>query len=207
MGDEKMPENLLESLYHGKEEIYLEYKADIAWSNRPKMLEIVKTILALANLRDGGIILIGVKDDGERIGLTDENYNSFSHDYINQFLDGRVNQAIQCKVEKHEHKDKKDNKIKKFVSIQVAESQEFPAIYIGKQELFDTNKDPFSNNIALRQGALYIRNKTNIGNKETKSLLEWQELIERTIRKYKKETMRRSETEIEENFFDKELTI
>jgi len=204
-----IPENLKEALYHGREEVYLEYKGNVAWSDKVKMLEIVQTIFALSNERDGGIIVIGVKDDGTREGLSDENYNSYSHDQINQYLNNRGNQPVQCKVEKIEHKDIEDKRLKKFVFIQVSESKEFPLVYVGRQESKNEDAPAKNSNIGLRTGALYIRNKLNNGNKEVTRTDEWQELIERTYKKFEKETIRRfSIIKSEEiNPFDKELKI
>ncbi len=196
------------ALYHGKEETYLEYKGDIVWTSRPKMLEIVKSIFALSNEREGGIIVIGVKDNGTREGLSDNNFNSYSHDQINQYLNNRGNQSIQCKVEKIEI-DVDDDRLKKFVFIQVLECKEFPLIYVGHQELINEKAPAQNNNIGLRTGALYIRNKLNVGNKEISTIHEWQELIERTYKKFEKETVRRYSVikNKETNPFDKELKI
>lgn len=204
-----IPEDLKTALYHGKEEVYLEYKGNVAWFDRIKRLEIVEAIFALSNERGGGIIVIGVNDDGVREGLSDDNYNSYSHDEINQYLTNRGNLPIRCKVEKFKHLDIKDKKIKKFVFIQVSESREFPLVYVGHQELKNTRVHAYNKNIGLRTGALYIRNKSNIGNKEISTIHEWQELIERTYKKFKKETTRRySVIKSEEvNPFDKELKM
>ena len=205
----KIPKNLQGYLCHGKEEIYLEYKGDVSWDDRKTKLQIVQTILALSNNKDGGVIVIGVKDNGELIGLSENNFHSFSHDKLNQFLQGKTNQPVECILSKYEEKDPRSSEIKKFVFIQVAESREFPVIYIGPTEFINKEAGNFLDNIGLRQGALYIRNKYNIGNKEISTTEEWQELIERTYRKYEKETLRRyniiDKTDI--NPFDKELTI
>jgi len=204
-----IPENLINALYHKKEETYLEYKGDVPWSDRAKMLEIIQTIFALSNEKGGGIIVVGVKDDGERSGLSDSNYHSYSHDIINQYLTGRSNQPIQCKLEKFGHMDIDDKKEKKFVFIQVNESKEFPLVYIGHQELINQSVPSYNDNICLRTGALYIRNQSNIGNKEIITVHEWQELIERTYKKFEKETIRRYSKIKEEdvNPFDRELKI
>ena len=157
-----IPESLIDALYHNKEENNLEYKGNVAWTDRVKMLEIIQTIFALSNEQDGGIIVIGVKDDGTREGLSGDNYNSYSHDRINQYLTGRGNQPIRCKIEKFEHVDIKDKEVKKFVFIQVLESKEFPLVYIGNQEFKNQNVQTFNNSSGLRTGALYIRNKSNV---------------------------------------------
>lgn len=204
-----IPKELEDALYHGQEEVYLEYKGDISWNTREKRLEIIKTILALSNEREGGIIVIGIDKNGKRIGLSEENYNSFSHDKLNQYLEGKTNQPISCKLSKFEIEDKIDNKLKKFVFIQVSEIREFPVIYIGPTELKNENEKAYLENIALRKGALYIRNKQHIGNKEISTTQEYQDLIERTYKKYERETIRRYSI-IKRNKFDpysKEITI
>ena len=210
IGDEnKLPEIFYNALYNGHEEPYLEYKGDVDWSNRGKMLEIIKTIFAISNEKDGGIIVIGVHDDGRRLGLSDENYNSYSHDTINQTIDNRGNQPLECKVDKVEHKDKDDGNLKKFVFIQVTECKELPLVYTGAQELENKQAPAMNSNIALREGALYIRNKRQNGNKEIQTTDEWQELIERTYKKYQRETKRRASI-IEGNQanpFDEELNL
>lgn len=205
----RLSENLQDAIYHGHEEIYLEYKGDVPWSSNPKKIEIIQTIFALSNQKDGGIIIIGINNNGVRVGLSDKNYNTYSHDEINQCLANKGNQPILCKVEKIEHTDLEDNQVKKFVIIQVSESKEFPLIYIGHQKLYNETAQPLNSNIALRTGALYIRNKLNIGNKIIENIHEWQELIERTHRKFEKETIRRSSiiSKDKQNPFDKELKI
>ncbi len=72
MGNESLPEELLLALRNGKEETYLEYKGNVSWRDDPKKLEIVQTIYAMANKREGGIIVIGVEDNGTRVGLSDD---------------------------------------------------------------------------------------------------------------------------------------
>jgi predicted HTH transcriptional regulator len=209
--DKIIPEVLLEALYHGTEEPYLEYKGDVSWGDKAKKLEVVQTIFALSNERGGGIIIIGVADNGDRVGLTEENYGSYKHDTINQYLDGRGNQPVKCKVSKFVHKtEEEEGDDINLVFIQVSETKEFPLVYIGPQEIRsdDGPKDKKSN-IGLRNGALYIRNKLNVGNKEIITQDEWQELIERSIKKFEKESIRRYSMvkDKAENPFDKELKI
>ena len=209
MGNETLPEELSQALYHGKEEAYLEYKGNFSWRDNPKKFEIVQTILAMANKREGGIIVIGVEDAGGRIGLSEENYNSYSHDQINQYLEGKCNQSISCKVSNIEHQEEGVPDSKKFVFIQVKETREFPLVYTGGLCVFNSDVPGYGPNVALRRSAIYVRNTSSVGNKEIETVEEWQELIERTYGKYEKETLRRAETVggSDSNPFDEELNI
>lgn len=208
--DEKnLPRELLERLRHGREETYLEYKGDVPWSDRKKMLEILQTIFALSNEQGGGTIVIGVKDNGERIGLSEENFSTYSHDKINQRLKGKTNQNIHCKVTKHRVRMEDKDTEKNFVFIEIAESKEFPLVYTSGLEKFNPSVKSYGENIALRASALYMRNQNENGNKEIETTEEWQNLIERTFAKYERETLRRYSTIRDEkrNPFDEELKI
>ena len=96
------------ALYHGREETNIEYKGDVPWTNRKKEREIMQSIFAMSNEEDGGIILIGVADDGTRTGLSTANFATYSHDTINRRIENKGNQPIACKVDKITLKDKVD---------------------------------------------------------------------------------------------------
>jgi len=197
-----LPEELKQYVIHGQEEVYLEYKGDVSWQDRGKKLEIIQTVFALANEKGGGVIVIGINDDGKIEGLSDANLSSYSHDRLHQTLLNKGNQLIECRLEKFEYG------AGKIVVIQVSETKEFPLVYIGETERINEQVDGYTSNIGLRKGALYIRNKQNIGNKEIETTQEWQEIIERTYKKYEAETIRRSSAlGIAKNPFDKELTL
>jgi len=191
MKKNEVPEAFIDDLYFGEERIDLEYKGDIPWSSRNKKFEIIKTIFAMANQRDGGAIVIGVKDNGERIGLSPENYNSYPYEGINNFINARTNQPVYCKMKKYIHTDKENRKKNKFVYIQITPCKEIPVIYTGKQELNNNAREPYLSNISLRTGALYIRNEITMGNKEISSPQEWKKLLEEKVREWKRETVRR----------------
>lgn len=202
---EQIPSNLRDTLLHGREETYLEYKGDVPWTDRAKKLEIVKTIFALANERNGGIIVIGVKDDGRVVGLSNTNYQSYSHDSLNQYLSGRTNQEIGCKLARYEYTDGVDEV--RVVFIQVSECREFPLVHVGSTETINLAEGAYPENIGIRNGALYIRNRREVENKEIKTTAEWQEMIERTYRKYERETMRRLSVVAPADPYVGELTI
>lgn len=201
-----LPEELQQYVTHGQEEVYLEYKGDVSWQDKGKKLEIIQTIFALANGKGGGVIVVGVNDKGEVVGLSDANYSSYSHDHLHQSLSSKGNQPVECKLQGFEYSGA--DSVKKIIVIQVSETKEFPLVYVGQTEKINEQVDGFSKNIGLRNGALYIRNKQNVGNKEIETIQEWQEIIERTYKKYEGETIRRhSILGIPSDPYDNELTI
>ena len=207
--EEDLPIVISEHLRHGSEDTYLEYKGDIPWTDRKKQLEVLQTIFALANEKGGGAIVIGVEDNGNISGLSESNFSTYSHDKVNMRLRGKTNQDIQCKLNKYNVIMKDNGKEKRIVFIEVAESKEFPLIYLGGQELIDREIKPYGSNVALRSSALYIRNQNENGNKEIETIEEWGNLIERVFNKHEKETLRKYYIirPKNENPYDKELKI
>ncbi len=89
-------------VFHGREERNLEYKSDIKWENAVIKAKLTKTILSMCNIRDGGVIIIGVTEKDETFeptGITEENFNSFKQDdisvYVNEFADPYVEVSVK----------------------------------------------------------------------------------------------------------------
>ena len=116
--------------------------------------------------------------------MIEENFHSFDHDGLSEKVEGKFNQPIGFKLDKFEIKEGR------FIFIQVDESREVPTVYIsGAQRAIEGN---LSSDLILREGALYVRTRNPVGNREIQTVQEWHELIERTYRKYERETLRRS---------------
>jgi hypothetical protein len=82
-------ELILELIRQGNENRNLDYKGAFSWATAANDVkcEIVKDILAFANTRDGGKILIGVEDKTGAIeGLTEEQSASFDQTRFNDFI-------------------------------------------------------------------------------------------------------------------------
>ncbi|MGB2696865.1 MAG: RNA-binding domain-containing protein, partial [Candidatus Zixiibacteriota bacterium] len=63
MKDQNPPQKeLLELVKSGREERNLEYKASKDWKDHTTKAKITKTILGMANIRDGGVIVLGVEE-------------------------------------------------------------------------------------------------------------------------------------------------
>lgn len=57
----------------------------MSWNDELTKLKLTKSILAMSNIRDGGMILIGVNQDGNKFhleGLNKEHEKSYNYDLI-----------------------------------------------------------------------------------------------------------------------------
>jgi len=168
-------EELLQLISHGREERNLEFKGRVHWNDINVKSKITKTILAMSNLRDGGIIIAGVEQDNENfipVGLEDEMLNTFKQDdissYVNEFADPFVEITIS-----HEECENL-----KYAIIQIKEFSEIPTI---------CKRDGENN---LRRGAIYIRPRRKIESVEVPSQAEMREILdiatEKILKKFKR---------------------
>src|SRR3989344_7044149 len=119
----QLPEDLYPFVTRGQEQPNLEYKGDVSWHDREMKLKIVQTIFALSNQEQGGVIVVGVDNQGKVIGLSEQNCSSFSHDDLNRHLLNKGNQPIKCDLEPFLYST--DGEGKKIVIIQVSETDEY----------------------------------------------------------------------------------
>jgi hypothetical protein len=174
---------ILELILHGREERNLEYKSGENW--RDIKFKIIKTILAMSNIRDGGTIVIGVSQSRDAFipsGFSLTDLDSYSQDTIaanaNEFSDPYT-EVIVMKVP-HEGKN--------FVVIQVEEFSELPVI---------CKKD----GDGLRKGAIYTRPRRMHETAEIPSQTEARELLDIATEKSIRSTyarIRRANLEVSE---------
>src|SRR3990172_7159792 len=89
-------------IQHGHEERYLEYKGAMTWKDDGTKVVVARAIMAMSNLRDGGVIVVGVKEvDGcmwKPEGLTAEQASSFKQDTLDAWVNERADPAAQFTV-------------------------------------------------------------------------------------------------------------
>jgi len=192
-------EEIIEYIIHGKEETYLEYKASIKWFKKPRKnkdkvanAKIIRTILAMANNQNGGVIVIGGKEkrNGEitPLGISKTNSDSFKYDDMSRYIRTICSPQVQFKITRDTLNV--NGTIRRFVVIQVTESQEFPVVST-KLIRYNDAEAAYPDNVLLRQNAIYIRSKSPIESREISTMQEWQELIYRTMDKSKRELLKR----------------
>ena len=82
-------------IFAGREDRSREYKRSFPWeraTHGETLAKVVKSILAISNLRDGGHIVIGVNEDANSngryipVGVKTEHVATFSHDKVADFV-------------------------------------------------------------------------------------------------------------------------
>jgi predicted HTH transcriptional regulator len=159
---------LVEFITHGREERNLEYKASLDWADEDAKAKLTKSALAMANIRDGGAVVLGVRKHGEQYtpeGMHPEHAHSFTQDgvaaHVSEFADPFVELTIS-----HVPYDGKN-----FVVIQVEEFAELPVI---------CRKDGREN---LRRGAVYTRSRRMHETAEVRSQAEMREILDMAVEK------------------------
>jgi hypothetical protein len=159
----------------------LDYKEGFTWSkeNRDKQFELIRDILAMANTRDGGTIILGVKDDTrELVGVSQEIWDSFDQSSVaemaHRYGKPKVNiQVIKTEVQK-----------KRVVAFMVTEFEDVPIICADTITMKLNNQRPI-----LRKSAVYIRTSAAI-TEEISSDQDMRELLSRAMLKRGDELLR-----------------
>jgi len=163
----KLPPDLLEYVRHGREERNLEYKERLNWSKKGDQHKLVKAALAMSNIRDGGVIVVGVKADGSPVGLAKTEAMSLQHDSVAPVINEYAEPYSSLIVTVGHDPDDPD---RWFVVIQVREFDEYPVICK-------------RNGIDLRGGALYTRSTKMHASAEVSSVAEMKEILDLAIEK------------------------
>lgn len=174
------PEEIREIIFHGKEEINIEYKDSLPWDHGGHC-KILPAILAMANTKNGGDIIIGVKELAggafDFVGMEDSHMQKYSNDNISRVIVQYVSPMIDFEYHKDYVEDKGEQKF--FIVIRVRESIQ-PVICTKKLQNSTGGGDNAAN-LALRKNALYIRSRAPIGSREVASESELRDLIERGV--------------------------
>jgi predicted HTH transcriptional regulator len=127
----------------------LDYKAGFAWTkdSRDKKYELVRDLIALANTKDGGRVIFGVRDgDCELVGVATDVYESVDASSVVQMLHDNAAPQVRCSIYKREINGKK------VIVFDVAEFDETPIICTNGIVSADGSK-----RVILRQAAVYVR--------------------------------------------------
>ncbi len=88
-------EQLIPLIHLGREERFIEYKESLPWDDLK--FKITKTAMGMANIRDGGTIIIGITQTGSeflRNGINEEHMATYDVDEILAFINRFANNTI-----------------------------------------------------------------------------------------------------------------
>jgi hypothetical protein len=130
----------------------IDAKGPVEWDGGETSAGLAKDILALANCRDGGVIVVGKSElqPGKfRLdGLSDEQAASFETTKVATWINNYCSPHVHLVCYRHEHDGKQ------FIVIAVSEFHDVPVICTKQFELPSTGK---SNKVILRKGTVYVR--------------------------------------------------
>lgn len=138
----------------------IDFKESAAWESLK--LRLIRTILAMGNLRDGGVIIIGASerdDTWELTGISHEHLAAYDFDDITDAINKYASPPMQIEIVLVKYRSDKE-----FLAFQVKEFESLP--YICK------NNAPNGNRL-LREGEVYIRPP---GKPQTKKISNAQEM-------------------------------
>jgi len=162
-------EALLELVCHGREERNLEYKRSLSWNEPASKAKLAKSSMAMANLPDGGVIVIGVEKRGEAceaVGMEQGHIESFRQDDVMQYVNEKYADPY---VELTVTSVSKDNK--SFLVIQVQAFAQLPVI---------CKQDGLEN---LKRGALFTRSRAKCETVQVRSQTEMREILDVAVDK------------------------
>ena len=136
----------------------VDFKQSIKWKDY--RIKFAETIMAMSNLRDGGIVIIGVSEedgDWKPKGITNKDLTTYDPDDMIDFVNKYASPVVNFDVVRHEV-----DKLQ-FLIISIREFESEPVVC--KR---DYKKD-------LRRGTIYIR---PIGKPETRAIQNAEELRE-----------------------------
>lgn len=155
--------NLCDHVYFGKEDRRREYKAPMPWTDELSRAKITKAILAMSNIKDGGVIVVGMRELEDETfspdGLSDADASTFTHDdiagYVKDYADPYVEftvRQITCDG-------------KRFACIQVKEFDESPVV---------CKRD----GRGLEKGRIYTRPRTKNESAPVSSYAEMRDILD-----------------------------
>jgi hypothetical protein len=130
----------------------IDAKGPMAWDGGEAAAGLTKDILALANCRDGGVIVVGKEESqpGTFVlsGLTDPQASSFETTKVATWVNNHCSPPVSVVCYRQEHQGRP------FVVIAVSEFHDIPVICTKQFEVPGAGKSP---KVLLRKGTVYLR--------------------------------------------------
>jgi predicted HTH transcriptional regulator len=171
-------EDLAEFIGVGREQRHVEFKVGGPLAptgddnDRLLFAKVVRAIIAMANLGNGGRVILGVAERvGQLVpeGISAEEADTWRYDRLADLLRGYADPPVEFDIGRCELDGKT------FLVIEVAEFADLP-ILCRKGLAFRPKGE--RDQVLLREGALYVRGKAKIESVEVSSVAEMREVIE-----------------------------
>jgi hypothetical protein len=165
LGHKKLHDRVYNALDRCQESKSVDFKESEPWDTLKWQL--IRTIIAMGNLRDGGIIVIGASERGdtwELTGIESTHLNTYDVDIIIDTLTKYASPPIRIEIVLVNYRNGKD-----FLAIQVHEFNDAP--FVCK----NNGPDNFKN---LRAGDFYVRPSGKPRTTKVTSVDDMQELLE-----------------------------
>jgi predicted HTH transcriptional regulator len=166
---------LYELVSIGEQRRNVEIKRSMSWNNPNTKAKIVKVILAMSNIRDGGYLIFGFEENGDSylpVGINEDDLNSFDYDDVKSHVARFADPYVAFSMEIIEDED--DGK--KFIVFTIKEFEEVPVI---------CKRNGLEN---LREGDIYTRSRRLPSTTKVPTQSEMREImdlgIEKGIRKF-----------------------
>jgi predicted HTH transcriptional regulator len=147
MAEQNSLDDLNSLIQWPREERNLEFKRSMDWADTTTKAKLTKSVLAMANVRDGGHIVLGVErqsdDSYVAVGMQPDHFRSFVQDQISSHLSEYADPYVEATLIKHLVNGRM------FCVIRVGEFAELPAV---------CKKDGLEK---LHRGATYTRSPAN----------------------------------------------
>ena len=157
-------DNLREAIAIGREQRGIEFKGPGVRTEKAFQVKIIRAVLGMANKPGGGVVVIGVDDNGTTLqatGLSKSELATWTYDDFASNVSNYADPYVDFNLGVVEM-DKKS-----FVAIETKQFDELPII---------CKKDSFN---VLRNGALYVRRKGKNETVEVPSHVEMREVVTR----------------------------
>ena len=194
-GHKMLHERVYNALDRCQEAQGIDFKESAPWDNLKN--RIVKTALAMGNLRDGGVIIVGASERGsswDLTGISPEHLETYDVDTIIDTINKYCSPYVELDIVLVKYQNKQD-----FLAIQIREFIDTPLLC--KKEGPD----------GLLEGAVYIRPPGVARSTRVMNASQMHDLLELAAEKRARRILEVSRrvglviSETTENLFDKEL--
>ncbi len=156
----------------------VEFKGPGLLSDRGLVAQVVRAVLGMANRRDGGSVIIGVRDNAGALtpaGLDDNELRTWTYDAVADQIARYADPGVSFELEIKEHDGNQ------YVVLEVAEFSDIPVLC----------KRSYDN--VLRDGACYVRTRRKPETTEIPKQTEMRDLLDLAIEKGVRQFLERAE--------------